>query len=117
MKPYFEEFGISAPIELQPIFAAFNGSNVHILLEIVPPVVSFHFGGPIQEVVAALKKKGSVIISRATMVNEARWLEEASADVLVVQGFEAGGHLGYLRSNAYSDVGRMALIFRKLLTH
>ena len=72
MKPYFEECDISAPIELQPTFADFNGSNVDTFLKIVLPVVNFHFGFPIQEVVAALKKKGSVIISRATMVNEAR---------------------------------------------
>jgi nitronate monooxygenase len=110
LKPYFEEFGVSAPTELQPIFADFDGNIVDALLEISPPVVSFHFGLPNQEVVAALKKKGCVIISTATTVNEARWLEETGADAIVAQGFEAGGHLGHFKSAADASAGGMALI-------
>ena len=110
LKPYFAEFGVSAPTELKPIFADFNESIVDVLLEVCPPVVSFHFGLPNKEVVAALKKKGSVIVSTVTTVNEARWLEEAGADALVAQGFEAGGHLGHFRSAADSSAGGMALI-------
>lgn len=56
------------------------------------PVVSFTFGCPPAETIAALHEAGSEVWVTVTDVAEARIAEEAGADALVLQGVEAGGH-------------------------
>ena len=58
------------------------------------PVVSFTFGCPDAEVVRGLRAVGSEAWVTVTSVDEARRAAAAGADVLVVQGAEAGGHRG-----------------------
>src|SRR3954464_12547129 len=55
------------------------------------PVVSFTFGCPPADVIAALRGEAWVTV---TSPQEAREAAAAGADVLVVQGGEAGGHRG-----------------------
>ena len=59
-----------------------------------PDVVSFTFGCPDREVVEWLRSGGSTVWCTVTSAGEARRASEASADALVVQGAEAGGHRG-----------------------
>lgn len=78
---------------------ATHGSGVSpelldILIKTKPEVVSFHWGLPDQETVQALKANGSLVVSCATTVAEARRLEAAGADAIIAQGLEAGGHRG-----------------------
>jgi hypothetical protein len=40
------------------------------------------------------KETGAVVLSSATTVAEARWLEAHGVDVVIAQGLEAGGHRG-----------------------
>lgn len=58
------------------------------------PVVSFTFGCPPAETIAALHEAGSEVWVTVTDVAEARIAGEAGADALVLQGVEAGGHRG-----------------------
>jgi nitronate monooxygenase len=58
------------------------------------PVVSFTFGCPPLCEVASLRAHGSEVWVTVTSVAEARAARDAGADVLVVQGSEAGGHQG-----------------------
>jgi nitronate monooxygenase len=58
------------------------------------PVVSFTFGCPPLGEVRALQAHGSEVWVTVTSVAEARAAREAGADVLVLQGSEAGGHRG-----------------------
>ena len=58
------------------------------------PVVSFTFGCPPAETIAALHDVGSEVWVTVTDVAEARIAAEAGADALVLQGVEAGGHRG-----------------------
>ena len=47
----------------------------------------------------------------ATTVAEARWLEEHGVDVVIAQGFEAGGHRGmFLSDDLDAQVGTFALV-------
>ena len=51
------------------------------------------------------------VISSATTVAEARWLEEHGADAIIAQGVEAGGHRGmFLTTEVASQVGAFALV-------
>jgi len=54
---------------------------------------------------------GSKILSSATTVEEARWLEAQGADAVIAQGLEAGGHRGiFLSEDLSTQVGTFALV-------
>ena len=76
----------------QGVASDVSPEHVAMLLEQKPEVVSFHFGLPGPEVVAAIKSAGIFIVSSATTVAEARTLEQRGVDAVIAQGTEAGGH-------------------------
>lgn len=69
-------------------------AKVEVLLADPVPVVSFTFGIPSADAIAALRAAGSEIWMTVTNADEAEAAFEAGADVLVAQGGEAGGHRG-----------------------
>jgi len=76
-----------------------------------PPVVSFHFGLPSPELLARVKNWGVKVMSSATTVSEAVWLEQHGADLVIAQALEAGGHRGmFLSDDISSQVGTLALL-------
>ncbi len=76
-----------------------------------PPVVSFHFGLPSAQLLARVKSWGSKVISSATTVDEARWLEGHGVDAIIAQGLEAGGHRGiFLTDDLSTQVGTFSLL-------
>jgi nitronate monooxygenase len=99
LQPYFNEFNIDAAAltqsaSRQPI----NQQVVDIIAPYAPPVVSFHFGLPHNRLLQQIKNWGAIVISTATTVNEAKWLEAHGADAIIAQGLEAGGHRGHFLS-------------------
>jgi nitronate monooxygenase len=112
LAPYFEELGIdSRAISAGPGRAPFTAEAADALEEFEPPVVSFHFGLPAPNLVARVKSWGAKILSSATTVDEARWLEAAGVDAIIAQGSEAGGHRGmFLSSNVGTQLGTFALV-------
>jgi nitronate monooxygenase len=82
-----------------------------LVMEFHPEVVSFHFGLPEKNLLLRIKSAGAKIVSSATSVDEARWLEEQGCDAIIAQGFEAGGHRGmFLTVDISTQVGTMALV-------
>ena len=78
-----------------------------------PEVVSFHFGLPAPELVDRVRATGAVVMSSATTVAEAVWLESHGCDVVIAQGAEAGGHRGmFLTTDVAAQPGTMALVPR-----
>ncbi|RXS90442.1 nitronate monooxygenase [Geobacillus sp. PK12] len=67
-------------------------AKLDVLLQERVPVVSFTFGCPDKEVIAALQKAGSFVMVTVTSREEACMAAEAGANALCVQGEEAGGH-------------------------
>jgi nitronate monooxygenase len=109
---YFAELGLdrndSFPTSNR---APFDEQMCDVLMEFRPEVVSFHFGLPDKNLLARVKSAGSKIISSATSVDEARWLEDQGCDAIVAQGCEAGGHRGvFLTQDVSTQVGTMALV-------
>ena len=92
---YYKEFGLdpAAPVTAANR-APFDEAMCALVEEMKPEVVSFHFGLPDQALVKRVKAAGSIVMSSATIVKEAIWLEEHGADVIIAQGAEAGGHRG-----------------------
>jgi nitronate monooxygenase len=83
-------------------------AKVQVMLDQRVPVVSFTFGAPEPDVVAALHKKGTSVWVTITEPREARSAEDAGADALVVQGTEAGGHRASFVDQA--DAGEYGLL-------
>ena len=81
------------------------------MLDLRPPVVSFHFGLPGDDAFKAIKAAGLFTLSSVTNVAEARELEARGVDAVIAQGFEAGGHRGTF-SEPYErgHVGTLALV-------
>lgn len=94
--PVFAEYGAEPPAALRTIYRSFadDPDMLAMLLETAPPVVSFHFGLPSAEVVAALRSRDILLFATATNLAEARAIAASGVDVVVAQGMEAGGHRG-----------------------
>jgi nitronate monooxygenase len=91
--------------------APFDGEAADLLSEFEPAVVSFHFGLPAADLLTRVRKWGARVLSSATTVDEARWLEAHGADAIVAQGLEAGGHRGiFLSDDLTKQIGTFALL-------
>jgi nitronate monooxygenase len=112
LRPLFESYGAEPPSTLRPIYKSFADDDemLAMLIEAAPPIVSFHFGVPSADRVAALKQAGCLLLASATSPAEARAIECAGLDMVVAQGWEAGGHRGVFDPAAPDDrLGTMAL--------
>lgn len=112
LKPYFVEWGVDqGSIASGPGRLPFDGAAAELLTALKPPVVSFHFGLPSPDLLARVKAWGAKVMSSATTVEEARWLEDHGADVIIAQGLEAGGHRGMFLTDALTtQLGTLALL-------
>jgi nitronate monooxygenase len=100
LRPYYEQFGLDMAAQpAGPSRAPFSAAVADLLEEFRPPVVSFHFGLPDAALMMRIKSWGSKVLSTATTVDEARWLEAHGADAIIAQGLEAGGHRGMFRTD------------------
>lgn len=112
LAPYYAEFGLDpSAIPAGPGRLPFDAAAADLLAEFKPPVVSFHFGLPDAALLARVCAWGAKVISSATTVEEARWLEARGVDVIVAQGLEAGGHRGiFLSDDLSTQMGTFALL-------
>ncbi len=112
LEGYYRELGLSLEDAAGgPARAPFSAAMCDVVLEYKPKVVSFHFGMPDADLVKRLKDVGTIVISSATTVEEARWLEANGCDAVIAQGNEAGGHRGiFLSDDIARQPGTMALV-------
>lgn len=112
LAPYYRELGLN--IDEFPSGQGrtpFNAESAELLEEFKPPVVSFHFGLPKPELLKRVKAMGAQIISSATTVEEALWLQNQGCDFIIAQGLEAGGHRGhFLNHDLNLQMGTFALL-------
>lgn len=112
LRPLFHQYGAEPPTVLRTIYKSFADDDemFAMLLELAPPVISFHFGVPSADRVVALKAAGCTLLATATSLSEARQVEVAGIDMIVAQGWEAGGHRGFFDPTGPDDqLGTMAL--------
>ncbi len=88
-------------------------AKVDLLVSDPPPVVSFTFGCPSAEIVAAFRDAGSLVAVTITNACEARLADEVGADCLSVQGLEAGAHRGVFTNGDRSLDGSAVLALIK----
>ena len=112
LAPYYRELGLDpdAPIP-ESNRVPFDEAFCALMEETRPEVVSFHFGLPTPALLQRVRATGAKIISSATTVAEARWLEERGVDAVIAMGLEAGGHRGnFLSDDLGLQMGTFALV-------
>jgi nitronate monooxygenase len=113
--PYYLELGIDRESQPRLDLAPFGDAMCGIVENTKPEVVSFHFGLPVPGLLARVKAAGCRVMSSATTVEEALWLEARGVDAVIAQGCEAGGHRGTflaadLNRAVASQPGTLALV-------
>lgn len=112
LQPYYQELGVDfdAPTPVSNR-APFDHAACEVIEEFRPEVVSFHFGLPEKALLDRVKATGAKVLSSATTVAEAVWLEQHGCDAIIAMGYEAGGHRGmFLSDDLSSQVGTFALV-------
>jgi nitronate monooxygenase len=114
LSTYYRELGVdAADIPAAVGRAPFGSEAADLLSEFRPPVVSFHFGLPSAELLERVRGWGAKVLSSATTVEEALWLEAHGVDAVIAQGWEAGGHRGHFLSDDLTmQLGTFALLPR-----
>ena len=109
---YYTELGLeTAAIPPSAARAPFDEAMCELVEEFKPQVVSFHFGLPEPALLKRVKAAGSKVLSSATTVAEACWLEENGCDAIIAQGSEAGGHRAmFLAESIATQVGTLSLV-------
>ncbi len=112
LRPFYAEAGIDpANVPAGAGRVPFSHAVADVVEPFAPPVVSFHFGLPAPDLLARVKGWGSVVLSSATTVDEALWLQAHGVDAVVAQGLEAGGHRGlFLGRELSTQLGTFALL-------
>jgi nitronate monooxygenase len=112
LAPYYKELGLDPATPINAANRApFDAAFCEVVEELKPEVVSFHFGLPDPSLLRRVKAAGCIVMSSATIVREAIWLEEHGADIIIAQGAEAGGHRGtFLTENIAEQPGTFALV-------
>ena len=116
LAPLFAQLGAAVPMALDEIYQTFIGDEAafSMLLEQRPAVVSFHFGLPTRQQIAALRQAGIYTMATATNVREAALIEQAGVDAIVAQGVEAGGHRGVFDPQAPDERHSTSVLLRLL---
>lgn len=117
LAPLFAEFDATPPATLAEIYPSFLADEtvLRLLLELKPPVVSFHFGLPPADWIAGLRAAGVRTMATATSQAEAARIERSGIDAIVAQGIEAGGHRGVFDPEAPDERLPMAALARLIL--
>lgn len=91
LRPEAERYGVELPalrLHDDDHFAA----KIELARTYAVPLVSFTFGVPGRDVVAALQQAGSRVLITVTSADEAREALAVGPDALIAQGGSAGGH-------------------------
>jgi len=94
VRAFLAEWGPAVPPEAGDVVPPPFAAQCETFLECAPPVVSSVMGLYPPEFVARLKERGIAWWANVATVKDAVAAEAAGADVVVVQGMEAGGHRG-----------------------
>ncbi|MFJ8087086.1 NAD(P)H-dependent flavin oxidoreductase [Lysinibacillus sp. NPDC095746] len=92
LQPFYDELGLSPvqSVTSKEVFA----EQVQAVLDENVAICSFTFGIPSADVIQRLKDNNVYVIGTATTLEEAKRVEQAGMQAVVLQGGEAGGHRG-----------------------
>ncbi|PIE47740.1 MAG: 2-nitropropane dioxygenase [Gammaproteobacteria bacterium] len=106
---YYQQNNIQVSLPEKP--AEVFANQLQVLIENPVAVVSFTFGIITKEQVQALHDVGSLVVGTANHPLEAKAWADIGADMVCVQGIEAGGHRGgWLTQSQADPLGLLTLI-------
>lgn len=108
LQSFYDREGVGPPVTPPPLRAPFDEAMCAVVEEVRPELVSFHFGLPGPGLLARVRRAGALIVGNATTRREALFLTD-HVDLVIAQGFEAGGHAGYFL-DGYQPKGALALV-------
>lgn len=116
LAPEFARYGAQPPEALRDLFPSLriNDPMLRAVVAAKPAVVSFHFGLPRADQIAALRETGALLAATATSEAEGRAAIRAGIDVLVAQGWQAGGHRGVFDPDAPDERLETLALVRRL---
>jgi len=93
--------------------------KIHVIIEEDVPIVSTAFHVLPSSLMERLKKPERKLIGMATTLEEAKMLEAAGYDMIVAQGYEAGGHRGTFDIEKHPNGADITLIplLQSLVSH
>lgn len=96
LAPYFDRFGAPPPAVLRGEYPSVleSAELLKAVLAAAPALVTFHFGLPRADQIAALRERGCLLGATATSTAETDRIRNAGLDLIVAQGWQAGGHRG-----------------------
>lgn len=102
LAPHFARFDATPPRILENAYPSTLESDALLdrVLAAAPALVTFHFGLPRPEQIAALRRRGCLLGATATSLAEGERIREAGLDLIVAQGWQAGGHRGIFDPDA-----------------
>jgi nitronate monooxygenase len=110
LSAYYRELNLPMDYSMRGLRKPFDKDIADAIEPYAPQVISFHFGLPSAALLDRVKSWGATVLSSATTVAEGIWLEANGADVVIAQGYEAGGHRGmFLTNDLTSQTGTLAL--------
>lgn len=114
VRDFLASWGPAVPPEAGDVTLPDFAAQCDAMLDAAPRVVSSIMGLYPPAFVARLKERGIAWFATATTLADARRAQEAGADAIVAQGFEAGGHRGAFdhRDAERQFVGLIALVPR-----
>lgn len=92
LQPFYDELGLS-PVQSVTSKEVFE-EQVQAVLDENVAICSFTFGIPSADVIQRLQNNNVYVIGTATTLEEAKCVEQAGMQAVVLQGREAGGHRG-----------------------
>jgi len=83
--------------------------------QIKPDMLSFHFGIPPKEIISEARNCDITVGITATCLEDAHLAAESGADIVILQGIEAGGHRGTYSASSSSEQDDQELTAIELL--
>ena len=96
LAPHFKRLGATPPTTLADAYPSMLESDALLeqVLAAAPALVTFHFGLPRPDQIAALRARGALLGATATSLAEGERIRAAGLDLIIAQGWQAGGHRG-----------------------
>ncbi|MBF4270097.1 nitronate monooxygenase, partial [Vibrio anguillarum] len=111
LQPYFAELDSEVNLSLGSTRVPVSHDIADAIERFSPEFISFHFGLPNKDLLKRVKSWGTKVVSSATTLEEAIWLESQGVHGIIAQGLEAGGHRGmFLTDKISTQLGLVSLV-------
>ena len=118
VRAFLESWGPAVPAGAGDVTLPDFGAQCDAFLDASPRVVSSIMGLYPPAYVARLKERGIAWLATANTLADARRAQDAGADAIVAQGFEAGGHRGaFDHADAERQLVGLVALIPRLVDH